>query len=136
MNSMANLAINQYKSVGLHANVADANPHRLIQMLIDGLLEKIAQAKGNLERNEAAKKGENIGVAISIIGALHSSLDLEKGGEIAENLEALYDYMSRCLLDANMRNDMGKLKEVTSLVLEIKGAWEAIPDKHKYLPAR
>lgn len=132
MNSLANVAMRQYKSVGLHGGIADANSHRLVQMLIEGALERIAQAKGNVERNEISTKGENISAAISIIDALQSSLDKQKGGEIASNLEALYDYMNRRLLEANVNNDVAILNEVTSLILEVKGAWDAIPDEVKY----
>lgn len=134
MTYMANRAAGQYKAIGVHGGVTDASSHRLIQMLMEGALEKIAQAKGNIKRGEISAKGKNISLAISIIDALRSSLDPEKGGEIAENLEALYDYMTRCLLDANVRSDVAKLKEVTSLLLEIKGAWDAIPEEVKYLP--
>ncbi len=135
MNSMASLAIRQYKSVDLHGQIADANSHRLIQMLLQGALEKIAKAKGNMERKEISSKGENLGLAITIVGTLQSSLDLEKGGEIAKNLEALYEYMNRCLLEANISDAAGKLNEVSSLLLEVKGAWDVIPDEFKTLPA-
>ena len=134
MNALVNSAMDQYKSVGLHGQIADANSHRLIQMLLEGALEKIAKAKGNMARKEISSKGENLGLAITIVGTLQSSLDMEKGGEIAKNLEALYDYMSRCLLEANINNDTGKLNEVTSLLKEVKGAWDVIPDEFKTLP--
>lgn len=134
MSAMTNSAVQEYQSVGLHSGIADANSHRLIQMLMEGALQRIAQAKGNLERGETANKGENISVAIAIIDALQSSLDMEKGGEIAQNLEGLYNYMIRCLSDANIQNDMGKLNEVVSLLLEVKGAWDAIPDQLKGSP--
>ena len=134
MNALVNSAMNQYKSVDIHGQMADASSHRLIQMLLEGALEKIAKAKGNMARKEIASKGENLSLAIAIVGTLQSSLDMEKGGEIAQNLEALYDYMSRCLLEANTNNDVGKLDEVTSLLLEVKGAWDVIPDEFKTLP--
>ncbi len=133
MGSMANSAIRQYKSVDLHGQIADASSHRLIQMLLEGALEKIAKAKGDMERKEISSKGENLSLAITIIGTLQASLDMDKGGEIAKNLDALYDYMSRCLLEGSLKNDCGKLDEVTALLLEVKGAWDVIPDEFKTL---
>ena len=119
--------LNQYQKVGNQSTAAFANPHRLIQMLMDGALEKISRAKGFMEQNNIPKKGEYIGWAISIIEGLRVSLDFEKGGEISENLNALYDYMERRLGTANLENSMEMLDEVTSLLSEIKEGWDSIP---------
>lgn len=121
-------ALNQYRKVGVHAGIADASPHRLIQMLLEGALDKIHVAKGHMSRGEAAAKGKHISWAISIVDGLRSSLDLKAGGELAENLDALYDYMNRRLLEANLRNDVSLLDEVSNLLLEIKQGWDAIPE--------
>ena len=87
---------------------------------------------GHMERGEIAFKGENISLAISIIEGLRSNVDHKKGGEIAANLERLYEYMGRQLLAANVENDPQKLKEVRSLLSEIKQGWDAIaPQKDK-----
>ncbi len=126
MNMTMNNALNQYKNVGIHSALEDASPHRLIQMLIDGALARIAAAIGDLKRNAPGPKGKNIGVAISIIGGLQNSLDLKNGGEIAANLNRLYDYMNCALLYANLNNDMGKLKEVHGLLTQIKDGWDNI----------
>lgn len=123
----ASLAMNQYKEVRVQSSVMDATPHRLIQMLMEGVLEKIALAKGNILRKEIAQKGENIGKAITIVGGLQASLDKEKGGELAENLNSLYDYMAQRLLMANIQSDDAILDEVADLMLEIKAGWDAIP---------
>jgi flagellar protein FliS len=123
----ASLAMNQYKEVRVQSSVMDATPHRLIQMLMEGVLEKIALAKGNILRKEIAQKGENIGKAITIVGGLQASLDKEKGGELAENLNSLYDYMAQRLLMANIQSDDAILDEVAGLMLEIKAGWDAIP---------
>ncbi len=120
-------AINNYGKNALHSEVQTASRHRLIQMLMEGVLEKVAYAKGNIERNNYQEKGKNIGWAISIVNGLRASLDKEKGGEIAQNLEDLYDYIIRCLSDANTNADISKLEEVTRLLLEIKGGWDGIP---------
>lgn len=122
----AKSAVSQYKQVNTHAQVLDADPHRLIAMLFDGALERIAYARGAMERKDVALKGEFIGKAIAIVGALQDSLDFEQGGEIARNLDSLYDYMQRRLLEANVQNDTAILAEVASLLQEIREGWNAI----------
>ncbi|GAB4260400.1 MAG: flagellar export chaperone FliS [Methylomicrobium sp.] len=117
-------AVNSYKS-GMVAEVEEASPHRLIQMLYEGGLQRIAFAKGALMRNQIAEKGENISRAIAIIGGLRSSLDLSQG-EIAQNLDNLYEYMERRLLEANLKNDVAILDEISGLLKEIKLAWDAV----------
>lgn len=120
--------LKQYKQVGAHSGVASASPHRLIQMLLEGALEKINLAKGYMERGDVALKGSHISWAISIIDGLRMSLDKESGGEIAQNLDDLYDYMGRRLAEANMENSVGMLNEVAGLLIEIKSAWDVVPD--------
>lgn len=122
-----NKALKQYNTVNVGGGVESATPHRLVQMLLEGALEKLVRAKGALEHNEIARKGEYIGLAISIIGGLRGSLDLDKGGEIADNLDSLYEYMVRRLTEANINNDAEPLSEVQGLLLEIKFAWDAMP---------
>jgi flagellar protein FliS len=135
MNPMnARSALNQYRNMGLHSNVMEASPHRLIQMLMEGALERLATAKGSIERGDSAQKGSLITGAISIIGGLQASLDMDAGGEIAANLDALYEYMNGRLLKANASNDVALLDEVTRLLLEIKSGWDAIPEAIKNAP--
>jgi flagellar protein FliS len=117
-------AVNSYKT-GAIAEIEEASPHRLIQMLFEGCLQRIAVAKGAIQRKEIALKGESIGKAIGILGGLRSSLDLNQG-EIATNLDRLYDYMERRLVDANLKNDISILDEVTGLLKDVKSAWDAI----------
>ena len=93
-----------------------------------GALEKIAIAKGYMERKEIAQKGGHISWAISIIDGLRASLNLEAGGEIAQNLDDLYDYMTRRLARANVENNTDLLDEVASLLRTIKGAWDEVPE--------
>jgi flagellar protein FliS len=124
----ARSAMYQYKQVGVHSAVMDASPHRLVQMLMEGVLEKVALAKGNIARKEIAKKGENISKAITIVDGLHASLNKEAGGALSENLSNLYDYMSRRLIMANIRSDESILDEIANLMLEVKAGWDAIPD--------
>lgn len=117
-------AVNSYKT-GSVAEIEEANPHRLIQMLFEGCLQRIAVAKGAIQRKEVALKGESISKAISILGGLRSSLDLSQG-EIASNLDRLYDYMERRLLEANLNSDEAILDEVSGLLKDVKSAWDAI----------
>ena len=133
MNSVIGRGAQHYRQVAVQSGVAGANPHRLIQMLLAGALEKLAVAKGNMERGEIAEKGRNIGLAISIIDGLQGSLDHEKGGEIAQNLDGLYQYMALTLVQANTNNESAKLDEIAALLLEIKGAWDKIPEEFQKL---
>jgi flagellar protein FliS len=123
--SMRN-ALNQYSQNAVETAVESASPHRLIQMLMEGALSKIAAAKGFMERGEIRAKGEQVGSAISILEGLKASLDFEKGGEIARNLDELYIYMGRRLVEANRENDPALLDEVSDLLREVKEAWDAI----------
>jgi flagellar protein FliS len=116
-----------YSSASAHGGVAAADPHKLIIMLMDGALERIATARGCIERKETAEKARLLNRAVSIIGELRNSLDAKAGGQIAANLGELYDYMSRCLLKANADNNAKQLDEVSNLLHEIRGAWTMIP---------
>jgi len=119
----------RYGKVAAESEAAYANPHRLVQMLMEGALDKVATAKGCIERNDLEGKSRQITWAMSIINGLRTSLDLESGGAIAVNLDDLYDYMVRRLIDASAQNDADALTEVIDLMLEIKGAWDAMPDE-------
>lgn len=127
--SQLGTALQQYRKVGTQTSVESASPHRLIQMLMEGALEKINLAKGYIQRNDIPMKGSHISWAISIIEGLRVSLDKEAGGEIVENLDALYSYMQRRLVEANLHNDIAILDEVAGLLLEIKSGWDAIADQ-------
>ena len=120
-------AMNKYTQVGNQSTAAFANPHRLIQMLMEGALEKISKAKGFLQNGDIAKKGEHISWAISIIEGLRVSLDHSHGGQISENLESLYIYMISRLTQANLNSSIEMLEEVSDLLLDIKSGWDAIP---------
>ncbi|MDP2904304.1 MAG: flagellar export chaperone FliS [Methylovulum sp.] len=124
-------AMKQYQQISIQSGIMDASPHRLVQMLMEGFLERIAIAKGNILRKEIAKKGENISRAITIVNGLQASLNKEAGGEIAENLSNLYDYMSLRLVIANSSNDETVLDEIAGLMLEIKTGWDNMPDEFK-----
>lgn len=126
-------ALNEYKKVGVHGGIESASPHRLIQMLMEGALDKISAAKGFMERGDVAKKGEFISWAISIIDGLRVSLDKNLDNEIVNNLDALYDYMNRTLMEANINNDTAKLDEVARLMHDIKTGWDGIESEAQQL---
>lgn len=126
MNMAMQNALDQYKQVGVQSGIESASPHRLIQMLMAGALEKMSAAKGFMTRGEIGPKGEQIGWAISIIDGLRVSLDKSVGGDLVENLDALYDYMGQQLVLANMNNDIELLNEVAGLMSEIKAGWDGI----------
>jgi flagellar secretion chaperone FliS len=127
MYSTARKAIDAYAQVGVETGVASADPHRLILMLFDGTLAAIAAAKLSMNRGEIGAKGAAIAKAIAIVdGGLKASLDVKAGGELAERLAELYDYMMRQLLAANLRNDTAILDEVARLLNELRGAWAQI----------
>ncbi len=122
-------ALSQYGKVAAESEVSYATPHRLVQMLMEGALDKVATAKGQVDRGDLEGKSKQISWAISIINGLRSSLDMEAGGEIAVNLDDLYSYMTRRLIDANVENNSEALDEVSGLMLEIKGAWDSMPEQ-------
>ena len=130
------MSINQYRKVQSQSAVNDASPHMLIAMLFRGALDNIAVARGAIGRGEAALKGEKIGRAIDIVDNLRSSLDMSVGGEVAQNLKDLYDYMEGRLLTANMEDDAPALEEVASLLGEISQGWNAMPEEYKKAPSR
>ena len=120
-------AMNKYAQVSNQSTAAFANPHRLIQMLMEGALEKISKAKGFLKNGDIAKRGEHISWAISIIEGLRTSLDHSQGGQVSENLESLYIYMNGRLTEANLKCSVEMLNEVSELLIDIKSGWDAIP---------
>ena len=127
--------ISHYNQVNRVSGITDADPHRLVLMLLEGALGKIATVKGLIMRKDIPGKGEVIGQAIAIIGGLKSSLNKEAGGEIAVNLDNLYEYIERRLIQANMKNDLMIIDEVVSLLHEIKTAWESIPLESRTKPS-
>lgn len=119
--------ISAYQKVSIEAAVEVADPHHLILLLFSGAQAAIGSARQAMVHKEIAAKGEAISKAIDIISnGLKVSLDMEKGGEIAERLSALYDYMVMVLLKANINNDLKGLDEVSGLIEEIHSAWREI----------
>ncbi|AOY87153.1 flagellar export chaperone FliS [Marinobacter salinus] len=118
-----------YQRVNTQTSITDADPHKLIQLLYNGALERVNMAKARMQAKDYEGKGKLITKAIEIIGGLRSFLDFEQGGDLAVRLEGLYDYMERALFEANSRNDVAKLEEVADLLRSIKEGWDGIREE-------
>ncbi|CAI3940561.1 MAG: flagellar export chaperone FliS [Alteromonas macleodii] len=123
--------INAYKKGNLKQDVANADPHKLTLMLLQGALDRIAYAKGAMERKELQEKATFISKATAIIIHLRDTLDVKVGGEVAENMFALYEFMIEKLNEAHVNNDVALLDEVSSLLAPIRDAWVQIPQEAK-----
>lgn len=122
--------VGAYATVGLETGVAAASPQKLVVMLYDGVIVALLSAINHIKASNIAAKGASISKAITIIdNGLRASLDKKAGGEIAENLDALYDYMSRRLLQANIKNDISIIQEIHGLMSNLREAWVAIGEK-------
>jgi flagellar protein FliS len=131
MNRMA--ALRQYQKVNSHAQTAVATPHRLVQMLMEAGLDRIAQAKGAIGRKDIAAKGMLIGKSIEIIGGLREGLDMEKKADELAHVDNLYVYMMKRLAEANIKTDPRILDEVSGLLTTVKEGWDAIGDQQPAL---
>jgi len=129
MTRSAAAAAKQYQSLDTSSRIEDASPHRLIQLMMERTLTKIGRARSHMQREEVQHKGANISDAIDIIEALQASLNHSADKRMSENFDALYSYMMRRLLEANLQNDVSILDEVAGLLRELKEAWDAIADE-------
>jgi flagellar secretion chaperone FliS len=120
-------AMESYGSDNLASQASVANNVALIQMLFDGLTDTLVAAQGHLAHGAIQEKGKCIARASRIVIGLQGSLDFAKGGELAQNLNDLYNYVSRRLIFANAHNDMEVLKEIHGLMAEIRSAWQEVP---------
>jgi flagellar protein FliS len=111
----------------LVTGVATADNVQLIQMLFDGLQESLATARGHIENGNILGKSNALSRAGRIVVGLQGALDFDQGGELANNLNELYSYMTRRILHANANNDVETLSEVASLVRDIAEAWRTLP---------
>ena len=126
-NSVSFRSAAAYKAVGVETRVSQANPHVLVDMLFDGLLQALRAARGALERGDIAAKGKQISIAVRILDeGLRSCLNLDKGGELATNLSDLYGYCVSRLTQANARNDDKALGEVILLIEPVASGWKQI----------
>ena len=116
----------QYQQLDIASLVDTASPHQLVEMLFDGACKRLRRAALCAERDQHEMRSGQLNEAVSIIEGLKASLDLEQGGDLAENLDALYDYMQRRLLAANTANDQGAILEVLDLMETVQEGWQAI----------
>lgn len=127
MYSQGQAGANAYARVGVQTGVMGASPHRLIVMLYQGARQAIAQARMHQQQNNIGARGAAISKAISIVeSGLQQALNKEAGGEIAQRLDALYEYMTRRLLEANLKQDEKMLVEVDELLATLEEAWVGI----------
>ncbi len=117
-----------YRKIGIEHEVTSASPHRLIQMMMERVLDKLSLAKSNMLDERVAQKAVLIGDAIDIVCGLQVSLNHDIDKKLGSNFDALYDYMTRRLLAANLNNDVAAIDEVRTLMSELKSAWDAIED--------
>lgn len=121
-----------YATVGLETAIMGASPHQLITMLFDGLLKALNRAQWAIDNHNVAERGMALSKAIDILdNGLNAALDLEKGGDIGQNLNQLYTYMSRTLLKANMNADRDAISHVASMIKDIATSWRAIGDTQR-----
>ncbi len=118
--------LSTYQSVAAHSGVAAADPYKLVMMLLDGALARIAQARASGERGEKSEKTAHLQRALAIVGELRASLDLTQG-LLARNLNELYDYVGRQLLLGQVASNARPLSDAASILVEIRGAWAALP---------
>lgn len=122
-------ALSQYQKINAQTGIVDADPHRLIQLLLDGAIDRIAQARGALAAGSVAEMGEALGKAVGIISGLQGCLNREQGGEVAANLDRLYDYMTLRLMDVHRERSSAPLEEVGSLLGTLKNGWDGIREE-------
>lgn len=115
-----------YQSVSALGNVAQADPHKLVQMLFDAAAERLIKARVCIEQGDVARKAQLLHSCVILIAELRGSLNMADGGELAQNLNNLYEYMVRQILLANLENDANRVTEVLGLLNDIRGAWSAI----------
>lgn len=127
MFGMKKSGVNAYASVGLETGVVDASPLKLIVMLYDGAITACIHAQQAMAQHDIAKKGQYLTQAVTIVDSgLRACLDKRAGGDIAQKLDELYQYMTRTLMEASVRLDVKKVQEIQQLLMELKGAWEAL----------
>ena len=125
-----------YRSVNAHGIVASADPHTLVLTLFDAILGRLITARACIEQGQISRKAGLLHSSVVLLGELRGSLDLQRGGSLAQNLSDLYDYMVRRILQASANDDAAALSEVQSLLTEIREAWAAIGPEVRSQPVR
>lgn len=123
-------SLQAYKKISVDSQLTAASPHKVIQMLMGGAIERLIQGKAAMQVGNIAAKGERLGKALNIVISLRTCLSMEDGGEIATNLDSLYDYMIRQISKANSENIDDPIDDVIYILREIKSAWDLIPSQY------
>jgi flagellar protein FliS len=124
-----NTAIAQYRKLNVQTGMDGASPHKLIDMLLEGARARLMGARGCIQYGDIEGRSRAISATVAILEGLQASLDHDRGGDLAGNLDALYDYMQRRLFRANADNDVAGVDEVLGLVDSLHEAWSAIGDQ-------
>ena len=128
MNAFAKRALFSYGSV-TQTKADTADSHELVKLLFQGLTDRIAAARNALERGERMERADCVTRAQKILFGLRQTLDFEQGGELARNLDSLYDYCTRMLTEGHAREDDSVFQEVHELMVQIRDAWNVMPVK-------
>ncbi|WP_102504691.1 flagellar export chaperone FliS [Salinivibrio kushneri] len=123
-------SLQAYKKVSVDSQLSAASPHKVIQMLMAGAIERLIQGKAAMAQGDLSVKGERLGKALDIIINLRACLSMDDGGDIADNLDAIYDFMIRQVSTANLENKPEPIDDVIELLREIKSAWDQIPSEY------
>jgi flagellar protein FliS len=127
---MTHASLKKYQQVN-KSNAEEASPYQLVALLFQKLLDNIATAKGAIVQKNHEKKGLELSNALAIVGVLQGSIDYEQGGEVSQNLAAVYKYCAEKLVEASSNNDVQLLNEVSQILLPIKSGWDAIPKENQ-----
>jgi flagellar protein FliS len=129
MNAIAALA--QYGQIKNDTQTTYASPHQLMLMLFDGAIESMSFTIGAIQNNNFELRSKQNSRSITIINGMRECLDMETGGELADNLYSLYQYMTKELFKASFKNDADTIKNIQTMLKDIRGSWEKIPlDMH------
>ncbi len=116
-----------YQRINVETSMHTIDQHQIVSLLYDGLLQSLAAARGALARGDVPAKCAAIARALRILEeGLTTGLDRVDGGELAENLAALYDYCTRRLILANAQNDDAILQEIQRLIETVAQGWKGM----------
>ncbi|MGL6315317.1 flagellar export chaperone FliS [Vibrio sp. WXL103] len=119
-----------YQQVDVEAQAAAASPYQLVLMMIEGFLDTLTRAEAHMDAKRVREKGESIARCLDIIGGLNSALDMDRGGEMAAQMNRLYDFCSLRLFEASTQNDPTKLSEVRTVMTNIQEGWQNFGATH------
>lgn len=128
-------SLQAYKKVSVDSQLSAASPHKVIQMLMAGAIERLVQGKAAMAQGNIAVKGERLGKALDIVISLRTCLSMDDGGDVAQNLDQLYEFMISQISLANMENNPQSIDDVIDILREIKSAWDQIPNEYHNLTA-